>query len=41
LIPKNLIVESYFKDEALALDNLNMELEEITRQMEELVEDNS
>lgn len=41
LIPKNLIVEAYFKDQALALDNLNMELEDISRQMEEIVEENS
>lgn len=41
LIPKNLIIESYFKDEADVLDWLNIQLEENTKKMEELIEDNS
>ena len=41
LIPKSFIVDAYFEWEAKYLEELNMELEEVTRQMEELVEDNS
>jgi hypothetical protein len=41
LIPKDLIVKYFFKDENNLLENLNQELEEIKRLQEEMVEENS
>jgi len=41
LIPKSLIVNRYFKDKQDYIDSLNSELEDITRQIEELIEENS
>lgn len=41
LIPKSLIVNRYFKDKQDYIDSLNSELEDITRQIEEIIEENS
>ena len=41
LIPPNLIVQRYFSDEKLAIDKLEAQLEEISREIEELTEEHS
>ncbi len=41
LIPKNLVINRYFAEDKTAIENLNVELEEIARKKEEMEEEHS